>query len=754
MSTKKSKGPAQYTRSRKLLYNFILVCFPAIILIFFELFLRIIHYGDNFNLFLDFPENNLSEKYRYINPVIGKKYFQKLQYTTPCGDMFLKEKPKNGFRVLVMGSSTVLGFPYNQNVMFTRILQERLQDSYPDKKVEVINTALTAVNSFTLLDFIGDVLDEDPDVVLIYAGHNEFYGAFGIGSVEKSNRWRALILVHEKLLTFRLYQFLRNAITRTGEVFSGDNTDQDVRGTLMKLIVDNKEIGYKSETYSIGIERYRKNIEQIVKKAKRKNVPVFISELVSNTKDIKPFCSETSAGYPAALDIYNNGITNEMEGEFNPAKENYYRAKDLDCIRFRASEDINKVIHELAAKYNAHLIPMKNVFEDASPNKLIGYNLITEHLHPNIDGYFLMADAFYNAITGSNIMGGPVNPVYYKNSSYYRKNWGFTELDSLFAVHQVNIITCYWPFQSIEATADLYKKTYRPKSLADSLAFTVATSNSIKIDEAHLRLADVYKKRGDYYNAFKEYYANIKYDPFQVTNYNEAVNCLIHTNDFPLALKLLDKSLELKPTFYAYGIRSEILFLKEDYKEAEKALNSASELDRSRDAKVQILANLYKIQYCSRNFDRAQETLRGLREITPGYQPVIPRTRKYAYYIPVQVEGMVNNALEHCKTQSFDAALDGFLKSLEIKETALANRCVGDILYTRNESSALLYYQKAYPDYKNDVDFLHNLGIMYLKNRMTNKAQAILDEIRKLDPDYVNISFLVEKIRAQQAKPN
>lgn len=749
MSVQKRKYPTKLTRSGRLLYTFMLVCFPVFLLIIIELFLRILNYGENFNLFLDFPDKDLCE-YRYINPHIGKKYFQTLEYTTPCGDMFLKEKPVNGFRVFVMGSSTVLGFPYHQNGMFTRILQERLQDSYPDKKVEVINTALTAINSFTLLDFIDDILDEDPDVLLLYAGHNEFYGAFGIGSVEKSFRSRNLIRIHEKLLNFRLYQFLRNSIVRTSELFSGENKKQDVRGTLMKLIVDNKEIGYKSKTYSIGIERYRKNIEQIVKKAERKNVPVFISELVSNVKDIKPFCSEASTGFPAAMEVYNRGMENEMTGEYGRAKENYYLAKDLDCIRFRASEEINEVIHELAAKYHAHLVPMKRYFEEASPHKLIGYNLITEHVHPTIDGYFLMADAFYNAITKSDITGEALNPVYVKSSSYYRNNWGFTELDSLFAVHQIHIITSYWPFQSVEATAETYKKTYKPVSLADSLAFAVATSPAIKIDEAHVRLANFYKKEGNYYRAFREYYANIKYDPYQVTNYNEAVECLTHTNDLPLALKLTDRSLELKPTFYAEGIRSEILFLKGDYAEAERALNRASELDRSKNAQMQILTNLYKIYYCSGNVAKSQEILNVLRKTDPGYQPVVPPKRKFIYYIPVQVEGLVNNAIELCKTRNLDAALDVFMKSLEIKETAIANRYIGDILYTRHDSSAILYYQKAYPDYKNDVDFLYNLGILYLQNKMTDRAQSVLDEIRIVNPGYKNIPLLEEFIRKQR----
>jgi hypothetical protein len=38
------------------------------------------------------------------------------------------------------------------------------------------------VNSYTFYDKIDEILKEDPDAILIYAGHNEFYGELGIGS--------------------------------------------------------------------------------------------------------------------------------------------------------------------------------------------------------------------------------------------------------------------------------------------------------------------------------------------------------------------------------------------------------------------------------------------------------------------------------------------------------------------------------------------------------------------------------------------
>jgi hypothetical protein len=122
------------------------------------------------------------KEYRKCNPEFGKKYFSTFQNTAPANDIFLKQKPENGYRIFVIGSSTVNGFPYSPGIMFSRILHERLQDSYPGKQIEVINTSIIAVNSYTFYDKIDEILKEDPDAILIYAGHNEFYGELGIGS--------------------------------------------------------------------------------------------------------------------------------------------------------------------------------------------------------------------------------------------------------------------------------------------------------------------------------------------------------------------------------------------------------------------------------------------------------------------------------------------------------------------------------------------------------------------------------------------
>jgi tetratricopeptide (TPR) repeat protein len=208
--------------------------------------------------------------------------------------------------------------------------------------------------------------------------------------------------------------------------------------------------------------------------------------------------------------------------------------------------------------------------------------------------------------------------------------------------------------------------------------------------------------------------------------------------------------LELKETFYANFIKSDILFLKRDFNGALESLGKASKLNNSPEARMNILLKMHKVYHYSHNENESQKILSELKKISAGIQPNYPDELKdYVYFIPVQVEKQMQKAMAYYRTQNFDPALEEFLKSLEIKETALANRCVGDILFLKNDSNAIIYYQKAYPDYKTNPGFLFNLGILYLQYNLPDKAKLILAEIKSLDPGYPKIPLLEESISKQ-----
>ena len=57
-----------------------------------------------------------------------------------------------------------------------------LNDVVPGKNIEVINAGYDALSSFGVLDLTQQIIDQSPDMLIVYTGHNEFIGHFGVNS--------------------------------------------------------------------------------------------------------------------------------------------------------------------------------------------------------------------------------------------------------------------------------------------------------------------------------------------------------------------------------------------------------------------------------------------------------------------------------------------------------------------------------------------------------------------------------------------
>src|SRR6185436_11598513 len=58
-----------------------------------------------------------------------------------------------------------------------------LRERYPSTRFEVVNAAMTAINSHAILPIARDCAKHEGDLWLIYMGHNEVVGPFGAGTV-------------------------------------------------------------------------------------------------------------------------------------------------------------------------------------------------------------------------------------------------------------------------------------------------------------------------------------------------------------------------------------------------------------------------------------------------------------------------------------------------------------------------------------------------------------------------------------------
>src|SRR6201994_4904622 len=152
------------SRNRLRTFRVLAFVLPFVFLLALEGGLRLFHYGYDPALFIEAPGNS---DYWIFNPAASRRYFSdQLEATTGNREPFRKVKEAGTVRIFVLGESTTIGYPYFHNGSFHRWLQYRLMREFPDKKMEIINVSLTAVNSYTVLGFAKELVHYQPDAVL------------------------------------------------------------------------------------------------------------------------------------------------------------------------------------------------------------------------------------------------------------------------------------------------------------------------------------------------------------------------------------------------------------------------------------------------------------------------------------------------------------------------------------------------------------------------------------------------------------
>ena len=95
-------------------------------------------------------------------------------------------KPAGTVRIFVLGESAAMGTP-DPAFNFGRILDVMLREQYPGVQFEVVNGAITAINSYAVLEIARDCAARQPDLFVVYMGNNEVIGPYGPGTV--FHRW-------------------------------------------------------------------------------------------------------------------------------------------------------------------------------------------------------------------------------------------------------------------------------------------------------------------------------------------------------------------------------------------------------------------------------------------------------------------------------------------------------------------------------------------------------------------------------------
>ncbi len=641
----KSVEPTLSPRERRFL-TLVIWCFPILFFVLLEGALRLFGYGDSYPLFVPAPN---APEYLTQNHEVARRYFiREERVPTGIGDVFKAEKDTNTTRIFVQGGSSAAGYPYYFGGSFSRMLEQRLQQTFPERTIEVVNTGLAAVNSYTLLDFADEIIAQKPDAILIYAGHNEFYGALGVGSVESLGRYRSVVRLYLDLQNLRILQAFRDLLVKAGSFFGGRAKGQPPGQTLMERMVGERMIPLNSPQYRHGLAQFRGNLRDLLSRYLKEDIPVFIGTLASNERAHKPFISglapETDAeawqalllkGANAARDgdleaalaafdaairmdslaansFYARARLLDSAGRYAEARIAYLAAKDRDQLRFRATEDINEIIREEAARAGVTVVESQQRLVQSAGDGIIGSDLMLEHLHPNVDGYFLIADAFYEALRQADLFGAW---SHYVPSRIARSEVLFTAVDSLFGAYRLRQLMASWPFQP-PGVVDQSLDTVQARNQIEELALDLYRKE-INWYEATNGLMAYYRGLGDYHRALQAALAVIQQYPFLPRPYAEAGDILLRQRRLDEALVYFEIANKLEESATVHFMMGNIALVRGQAETAIEHLERATALEPQN---AQILIQLSKAYVVLDRLVDALETVQNLLQVDPNHQ--------------------------------------------------------------------------------------------------------------------------------------
>jgi lysophospholipase L1-like esterase len=361
---------------------------------------------------------------------------------------FSARKGTGTFRIFCLGGSTVQGRPYSVETSFTTWLALTLRAAQPEREFEVVNCGGISYASYRLVPIMDELLEREPDLFILYTGHNEFLEDRTYGRLKTMPR--GLSRIQRIALNLRSYALLHEFVAggRGGQ----PDVDDSARAALPAEVETRLDFEDGLESYhrddawrQVTIQNFHHNLERMVRVAGQAGVPVIVMNPVSNLKDCAPFKSEFGPGLSESLRqrvdelwkkasdldeadtygkiqlleqaiaidsrhadlLYHLGRCYARLGRFTVAKKWFDRAKEEDVCPLRIINPMHESIRDVAQKYNLPMVDVKALFEARSVGGSPGGLLLLDHVHPSISGHQLIADELFQVLVDMKLADAP-----------------------------------------------------------------------------------------------------------------------------------------------------------------------------------------------------------------------------------------------------------------------------------------------------------------------------------------------------------
>lgn len=564
---------------------------------------------------------------------------------------FPAEKKRGTYRVFALGGSTTAGRPYDSRVAFPRWLELYLQAMDPSRTYEVINAGAISYASYRIVVLMRELVSYEPDLFVIYTGHNEFLEERSYSEIIHQNT--ALKKLRFWLDGFRFYTLARQGWERWSPGGAGAaRGDPSGPATILPAEVTARLDGWTGldlyhrddELARSIVEHFEYNLAQMVRIARRHDIDLISVVPASNVKDFSPFKSEHSAGLDAAQkahyqellesgrealasgrpDEARRSLERALEiddahaeahfrlgraafelGEWQAARRSLIEAKDRDVAPLRALEAlVGRVRSVMGGEHSVPLVDLPRLLEDDNERRhgyrLTGNEEFLDHVHPDLPVHSRIATELIEILVERGLVKRP-------------KGWDDRVLDEIYRREIAALDRTYYAQRDLNLAKVL---GWSGKLEEAEEPLLRAVEHLDQEPEVHLNLGIVYQRTGRLEQAREELTRAIELAPEMAEAHFNLGVVLGRAGDAEGGVRALRRALELRPDYPEARYNLGVLELERGDPEA--AIASLEALLELKGGTGEIYARLGRAYRRAGRLDDAAASFRQQLELEPG----------------------------------------------------------------------------------------------------------------------------------------
>jgi tetratricopeptide (TPR) repeat protein len=367
---------------------------------------------------------------------------------------FAASKPEGVYRIVALGGSTTYGRPYDDATSFSGWLRELLHELAPEKTWEVINAGGISYASYRVVHVMEEMKQYQPDLFLVYTGHNEFLEERTYRHVKQLPT--LVRTLGGWLAHLRTYSAMHRLVHSRSRAKPHESAAGGSRSELVELepeVRTRLDQGVGPDAYSRDSvlaeqvnEHFRYNLHRMAAVARDCDASLILITPASNLADCTPFKSEHGKDFSAlqswqsfydeaeqawqageldraltasrravalapqhAHTLYLHGRILCDKNQTDDGRAVLEKARDEDVCPLRATSDILASVHFVAQQEDVPVIDFAQMIQARSRKQITGSDWFLDHVHPTVDGHRVLAEAIAAEIAKQHQYAMPAN---------------------------------------------------------------------------------------------------------------------------------------------------------------------------------------------------------------------------------------------------------------------------------------------------------------------------------------------------------